>query len=495
MEKVWQHDWMSKWAIYSPDKVAVGQLDTGEVLTYGELNRNAEKLGLLLYHRFGLRKGDRIAVLDEMTNNLVTLGFACQKYGYILVPINYRLAAEEVSGIFRDADPAIIFVADLFRHLIQDEFTERVKTIEPDFLTAEYTPVQLPEIREDDVLFLIYTSGTTGKPKGVKYTHKMAFWNSINTSISLIINTETVTINVMPPFHTGGWNVLLMPILHHGGTVYMAKKFEASTTIQALEKHRCTVFMGVPTMLSFMADDKYFDSADLSSLDYIIVGGESMPIRLIERYDRKGIAIRQGYGMTEVGPNLTSLHQSDAIRKKGSIGRPNFYVMTRVINEEGLDSEPNTPGELWLSGPMVTPGYWNNIEETQKAFAEDGRWFRTGDIVIRDDEEYYYIVDRLKNMFISGAENVYPAEIERVLIQLPEVKECVVVGVKDEKWGEVGMALIVRNNGSLTEEKLIEYCRGRLAKFKVPKYFRFMEELPKTESGKLDRKKLKTIFY
>lgn len=229
MEKVWQHDWMSKWAIYSPDKVAVGQLDTGEVLTYGELNRNAEKLGLLLYHRFGLRKGDRIAVLDEMTNNLVTLGFACQKYGYILVPINYRLAAEEVSGIFRDADPAIIFVADLFRHLIQDEFTERVKTIEPDFLTAEYTPVQLPEIREDDVLFLIYTSGTTGKPKGVKYTHKMAFWNSINTSISLIINTETVTINVMPPFHTGGWNVLLMPILHHGGTVYMAKKFEAST--------------------------------------------------------------------------------------------------------------------------------------------------------------------------------------------------------------------------------------------------------------------------
>jgi len=494
METMWQHDWMSKWALYSPDKVAVSQIEDGSSMTFNELNQNAESLATDLIVHHGLIKGDRICVVAEMSNVYVALLFACQKYGFILVPLNYRLASAEVTSILRDAQPKIILTSDKFSHLIDQEYGNIAHSLDILKPITEYTDNKKPEIKEDDPLFLLYTSGTTGKPKGVIYTHKMAFWNSINTAISLIINTCSVTVNVMPPFHTGGWNVLLMPILHHGGTVYLSKKFDAAEILKALEQYKCTVFMGVPTMLSFMAQDKGFADADLSSLDYIIVGGESMPIPLIEKYAQKGVLIRQGYGMTEVGPNLTSLHQDDAITKKGSIGRPNFYVSTRVINKEGMDAPYDTPGELWLRGPMVTPGYWNNPEETQKAFSEDGLWFRTGDIVIRREGEYFYIVDRLKNMFISGAENVYPAEIERVLIQLPEVSECAVIGVADATWGEVGMALVVQDGESLTPDSLTEYCKIHLAKFKVPKYFKFVKELPKTESGKIDRKKLKSLY-
>jgi fatty-acyl-CoA synthase len=491
---MWQHDWMSKWALYSPNKVAVSQLEDGASLTYVELNRLAEKVAFSLVSQFRLVQGDRIAVVDEMSNFYVALMFACQKYGFVLVPVNYRLASAEMSGIFRDAEPTIILYGLRYRDLIEGDFDDLSFPMEDIQLEESFEIETKPIINEDDALFLIYTSGTTGKPKGVIYTHKMAFWNSINTSISLIINTQSITVNVMPPFHTGGWNVLLLPILHHGGTVHISKKFEASHTLRALEKHRCTIFMGVPTMLAFMAQDSHFEDTDLSQLDYIIVGGESMPVPLIERYDAKGVAIRQGYGMTEVGPNLTSLHQDDAIRKKGSIGRPNFYVNTRVIDEEGEEVGFNTPGELWLQGPMVTPGYWNNEEETKKAFSEDGQWFKTGDIVVREEGNYLYIVDRLKNMFISGAENVYPAEIEKVLSQLPKVRECAVIGVKDEKWGEVGMAIVVAEDASIDESSLMQQCQLHLAKFKIPKYYKFVDELPKTESGKIDRKKLKSFY-
>lgn len=494
MNKVWQHDWMEKWALYSPGRTALFESGSGSSVTYRMLNDNANTLGASLAGHFNIVRGKRIAVLDEMSIEYVTILLACQKFGYILVPMNYRLSSSEISEIISDSDPGLIIAGQSLSHLVDERFRDRIIHTESLDTLAVAAPQGKPEIAEDDPLFLIYTSGTTGKPKGVIYTHKMLFWNSINTGISLKINTDTVTVNVMPPFHTGGWNVLLMPILHHGGSVVLCKKFEAVTTLQLIEQFRCTVFMGVPTMLAFMAQEPAFMTTDLSSLDYIIVGGESMPIPLIEKYDAKGVAIRQGYGMTEVGPNLTSLHQDDAIRKKGSIGRPNFYVETRIVDEEGRDVPADVSGELWLRGPMVTPGYWNNPEETRKAFSGDGLWFRTGDIAVRDKDQYYYIVDRLKNMFISGAENVYPAEIERVISQVGGVKECAVVGVKDERWGEVGLALIVTSIPDLSPETVRAFCAQHLAKFKVPKHFRFIEELPKTESGKLDRKELRRKY-
>jgi fatty-acyl-CoA synthase len=247
-------------------------------------------------------------------------------------------------------------------------------------------------------------------------------------------------------------------------------------------------------MLKMLADEPGFEAADLSSLHYIIVGGEPMPVPLIERWHAKGVLIRQGYGMTEVGPNLTSLHQEDAVRKRGSIGRPNYYVQIKIVDEEGQTCAPDQPGELLLRGPMVTPGYWRNKAATQKAL--EGGWFHTGDLVRQDAEGYLYVVDRLKNMFISGAENVYPAEIERVLVSHPAVSEAAVIGVPDERWGEVGRAFVVlRPAANALEAELLAYCGERLARFKIPKSVVFLEALPKNDAGKINRLGLKGGAY
>ena len=491
---IWQQDWISKWALYSPNKIAIQEHESGKEITYKSLNDCANGIAQYLNSEYNIVKGDRVAVLAEYDIEYVALFSASQKAGFIIVPINYRLAQAEVIDIIRDASPKLILTQNKYDHLVCQDFAN----INQDYNvlnTIGGTEINtITQVEDDDPIFIIYTSGTTGKPKGVKYTHKMLFWNSINTALSLKLNAESRTVNVMPPFHTGGWNVLLTPFLHHGGFVSMCNKFEAENVLQTIASLRCNIFMGVPTMLGMMANEKSFESSDLSCLDYIIVGGESMPIPLIERYATKGVAIRQGYGMTEVGPNLTSLHQDDAINKKGSIGRPNFYVQHRIIHENGHDCKANEAGELWLRGPMVTPGYWHNDIATKDAFSTDGEWFKTGDIVIEDEDKYLYIVDRLKNMFISGAENVYPAEIEKILRQLPDIQECAVIGVKDEKWGEVGKAFIVKLGDTLISDvEIRDFCISKLAKYKVPKYITFIAALPKTDSGKIDRKLLKFL--
>ncbi len=347
-------------------------------------------------------------------------------------------------------------------------------------------------VNEDDPVFILYTSGTTGFPKGAIYSHKMLFWNSINTAMSLLINTESRSINVMPLFHTGGWNVLITPFIHHGGYMLMMKKFEPSDVLKALETEKMSIFMGVPTMLKMIAEDPGFSDVDLSSLYYLIVGGEPMPIPLIEQWEKKGVPVRQGFGMTEVGPNLTSLHQDDAIRKKGTIGRPNYYVETRIVDKNGQDCQINEPGEFLLKGPMVTPGYWKNEKATKKAIT-DG-WFHSGDMLIRDEDGYLFVVDRIKNMYISGGENVYPAEIERVLRSHKEIVAAAVVSMPDEKWGEVGKAFIVKTPQSLLSDKTIKtFCETHLAKFKVPKNVIFIDELPVNDTGKIDKLKLQSI--
>jgi fatty-acyl-CoA synthase len=490
--QMWQQDWISRWALYSPDKIAVKEHDSGKDISFAFLNRKANGIAQRLHDAYLIRKGDRIAVLAEYSIDYIALFSAAQKLGFAIVPMNYRLSTPEISEIIHDAEPKMVLATEKYIDSVSKEF-EHLKynfSILEEMQSSDEK--LLMDVDENDSLFIIYTSGTTGKPKGVRYTHKMAFWNSINTSISLKLTTESRTLNVMPPFHTGGWNVLLLPFLHHGAYTCLFRKFESETVLRELAFQKCNIFMGVPTMLSMMTQESTFIETDLSMLDYIIVGGESMPIPLIETFGRKGVAIRQGYGMTEVGPNLTSLHQDDAIRKKGSIGRTNFYVQHRIINEHGDDCAPNEAGELWLRGPMVTPGYWRNEAATSSAFSDDGVWFKTGDIVIEDEDKYLFIVDRLKNMYISGAENVYPAEIERVLRKMPNISECAVIGVKDEKWGEVGKAFIA-GSPDLTEEMVKSTCISNLAKFKVPKYFVFLDQLPKTDSGKIDRKSLKGL--
>jgi len=495
-------DWLSRWAIYSPTKLVAKEFETGRTLSYAELNRLGNRLANHLTRDLGLGKGDRVAILAENCLEYLVLFSAMQKTGIILVPFNYRLSTQELNYLIRDAAPQLIITQDSFQETVEqaEAFSQVIHRYTLAHLRNMLTPAvhKVEDIsfkREvgltlSDSLFILYTSGTTGFPKGALYTHEMLLWNSLNTELRLHITGDDRTIKVMPPFHTGGWNVLLTPFLQHGGYVCLMKKFEAATVLALLEQEKCTLFMGVPTMLKMMAEEPRFESVDLSSLRYIIVGGEAMPVPLIETWAEKGIPIRQGYGMTEVGPNLFSLHQDDAIRKKGSIGQPNFYLETRIVDEKGDEVPANTPGELWLKGKVVTPGYWQNKAATEKSIT-DG-WFHTGDRVRCDEEGYYYVVDRIKNMFISGGENVYPAEIERVLMTHEAITEVAVLPIPHPKWGEVGQAHVCLHPGCLlAEEELIQYCQDKLARFKIPRSIVFMDELPKNATGKIDRKALK----
>ena len=499
--EVWQQDWMAKWAVYSPHKIALKEFETGNTLSYLQLNSLGNKLAFYLTEKLNLVKGDRIVFVAENCLEYLLFFVAAQKTGIILVPLNYRLTTVELNHLIEISDPKFIVHDKVYKEKVSQtefsknklgevfemtDFSEILKNLVAEKYNANF-PINI--VDENHPIFILFTSGTTGIPKGAMYTHKMLFWNSINTAISLVINSETKTINCMPPFHTGGWNVLVTPVLHHGGSLVIIKSFCAETILKLIEEENFTLFMGVPTMLKMMSEEPSFKTTDFSSLMYCIVGGEAMPIPLIEIWKKQGVLIRQGYGLTEVGPNLTSLHQDDAIRKKGSIGRPNFYVQTKIVDEKGIEVGKNQKGELLLKGPMVSPGYWKNEQATNESLKNG--WFYTGDVVIRDEEDYLFVVDRIKNMFISGGENVYPAEIERVLQEHPSILEVAVVSVPHEKWGEVGKAFVVVSEKSLTQTVILDYCKIKLAKFKIPKYIEFIKEIPKNDTGKIDRKLLK----
>lgn len=491
-------DWVDKWAKFTPNKICLRESESGLSITYCDLNLKSIQFGHFLVKEYKLRKGDRIAILAEFSINFVALFSLAQKSGFILVPLNYRLSKEELLYQINDSEAKLLLYDCTFKDSIDFDRLPS-NSLSFDKLPSSSKDHTIPKglksemVTEDDPVFILYTSGTTGKPKGCIYTHKMCFWNSINTELRLDITSNDHTLVCMPPFHTGGWNVLLTPFLHHGAEVSLMKKFDADKVLNYLSHMNCTIFMAVPTMLKMMSESQSFNEVNLNSMRYFIVGGESMLLSQIELWQNKGIPVRQGYGLTEVGPNITSLNEEDAIRKKGSIGKPNFYVETRIVLENGADAAINQDGELWLKGPMCTPGYWKNSNETAKAFSKDG-WFKTGDILVKDEEGFFYVKDRIKNMFISGGENVYPAEVEEVLSRFDLIEDVAVIGVPNEKWGEVGMALIVPKTKDCKDHEIIDFCRDKLAKFKIPKKFKFIDQIPKTDSGKVDRKLLLKFY-
>jgi fatty-acyl-CoA synthase len=485
-------DWFQKWARYSPHKMAVNSPLDKRSYTYLELHQKGEALAQYLYHEKGLRKGDRLAVLADFDLNYILLFAALQKLGFVLVPLNYRLTTRELEHLLKDSEPALL--------IYQSQFLAKVEAVRSHYAHADWSeleqwvqgPRQSFPLTEhpdfEDAAFILYTSGSTGLPKGALYTHQMMFWNSVNTALRLSITQADHTLMVMPPFHAGGWNVLTTPLLHVGGSVSLLPRFEPDLVLNLIEEEQVTIFMAVPTMVRMLTESPLFDKISLKSLRNFVVGGEALAIPLIEQWAAKKVLIRQGYGLTEVGTNVTSLPAEDAIRKRGSIGFPNFYLETKLVKEDGTEAGVNEIGELWLKGPVVTPGYWRLPEATAKSF--EGPWFKTGDLLREDEEGYLYVVDRIKNMFISGGENVYPAEVEAFLIDHPDIVEVAVVGIPDPQWGEVGKAVYVAAQEIPTAE-LKEYCQGGLARYKVPKQFVWMAELPKTDSGKIDKKNLR----
>lgn len=487
-------DWLKRWKLYSPKNIAIKDGETGREFSYAKLFELANRGAHFLHNDYGVRKGDRVAVLATNELEYVFLFFALQRLGAILVPVNFRLTHREVDHIITDCSPKLVLFQEAYREIVDNLPSKPAKLLlqgEGSF-AAKLEQSSQEEYaftsHENDPVMILYTSGTTGAPKGAILTYKMLFWNSINTTLRLNISQNDCTVIFLPFFHTGGWNVLTTPFIHRGAKVVFLKKFDAEQILSLSEKEKATIMFGVPTTMDMMARSPLFDKVDLSTVRYSIVGGEPMPVELIKVWDKKGIPIRQGYGLTEFGPNVFSLNEEDAIRKIGSIGFPNFYIEAKVVDSEGKELKDNEVGELVLRGPMCMQGYWHNDKATQDTIKEG--WLYTGDLVRRDSEGYYYVVGRKKDMFISGGENVYPTEIEQILRSYPGVLEVAVIGVPDDKWGEVGKAFMVLGKGDITVDDLQKYCLQNLAKFKIPKHFVFLDSLPKGDSGKILKKKL-----
>jgi fatty-acyl-CoA synthase len=499
-------DWLGKRELLTPDRLALVDDATGLRYTYRQLNERANCCAAML-RRLGVCKGDRVAILARNRIEYLDALFATGKLGAILVPLNWRLAAPELAYMLADSTPRVLIAEAEFAPVVEtlqlqtavehvlwlgagcdgcgSRYDDLIATVDGASISAEVAP--------GDPHLILYTSGTTGRPKGAVLTHQVLVWNSLNTNVGWDLHANDVSIIHTPLFHTGGINVLTIPVLHAGGAMILMREWSPQRCLELIAQERVTIFFAVPTMFHMLLETPGFAKTDFSSVRFFISGGAPCPVPLIKAYQTYGIPFRQGYGLTEVSVNCFTLNPEDAIRKAGSVGRPIFHLDARVVDEDGMDLPLGTIGELWLRGPTVCAGYWNNPTATA-ATITDG-WFHTGDLVRVDGDGYFFIVDRKKDMYISGGENVYPTEVERAIYEHPAVAECAVIGVPDERWGEVGKALVVvRAAMTLSAEELIEHCRQRLARYKVPKSVLFLPELPHNSSGKVLKPELRARY-
>ncbi|MGQ9898405.1 MAG: acyl-CoA synthetase [Acidobacteriota bacterium] len=501
-------DYLGRRAVYSPQAVAFVDASKPEPLrlTYAEADARATRLAAAL-RKQGVAKGDRVAILARDGIEHFDFFFACAKLGALHVPLNWRLHWREQLTILQQLRPrALAFGADFVPavsalhetgalagmqliHLDAQPVADSASLA--DWLAAPAPDFSPMPVQPEDIAALIFTGGTTGTPKAAAISHRQIAWNTLNTIIHDLRHGDRY-LNVFPLFHTGGLFVYTVPLAILGGTTILVRQFDAAQTLDLIGRERVTVFAGVPTMYQMMLAAPNWDQADLSSLRFCTSGGAPLPLSIIETYRAaKGICFKQGFGMTEFGPGVFALAPEDAERKAGSIGRPNFFVEAAVVDEQGRLLPPDATGELVLRGPSGASGYFGNPEATATAHDTEG-WFHTGDMARQDAEGYFFIVDRKKDMFISGGENVYPAEIEQVMYTHPAVAMCAVVGVPDPKWGEVGVACVVLKPGiTATEPELISFLRNHLAGYKVPKAVRFFDALPLSAAGKLLKRELR----
>jgi len=509
-------DYLGRREIYSPDKLAI--IDAGKDpalrLTYRQWNRRVNRLANWLKDEVGVGYRDRVAILARDGAEHLDLIYACGKLGAIHTALNWRLHWRELVALIEDTTPRALFYSDDFKETVAQVEAEIRGTsqaighylhlegegiagsldYEATIAASPDTPVTYEALDKEDIACLIFTGGTTGLPKGAMISHRQICWNVLNTVIHDLTHDD-VYLCVFPLFHAGGLFAYMSSQVVFGNTSILTRQFDPQQVLDLIEREGVTVFAAVPTMYQIMTTASNWDQADLSSLRFCTSGGAPLPVPLVEKYGQeKGVRFKQGFGMTEYGPGLFALPAEDAVRKAGSIGRPNFFVDVRVMDDEGQELGPNEVGELVLKGPSGCSGYWNKPEASAAAYDEEG-WFHTGDMVYHDEEWYFYVVDRKKDMFISGGENVYPAEIEAVLYRHPAVHMCAVVGVPHEKWGEVGKACVVLKPGAeASEEELMAHMQQHLARFKVPKSVEFLPELPISAAGKILKRELRERF-
>jgi len=509
-------DWLARRTMLTPHKVAlIDTLHANQEITYQEWNHNANRTANYLSTQFGIQKGDRVAVLAMNSVDYLDIWFALGKLGAIMQNLNWRLAPRELIDLVVDAEPKVVIYGADFLPVISDLRTARsdltfVALDEKEDLTdlafglrenfEEIAPPEI-ELHWSDPWVICYTGGTTGTPKGALLTHRSITANAINTVVSWGLTADDLTILNSPLFHTGGLNVFTAPLVYVGGTSIVCPEFDLEQTFSLLTGGDVTIWFGVPTMFVMMQNHPLWEQADFSHLKLLISGGAPCPLPVFEKFWAKGVDFKTGYGLTEAGPNTFWLPPEDVRRKPGSVGFPLFHVDVRTVREDGSECAADEVGEMVIRGPHLCGGYWNNPQATTEAIQplpndlNGPDWLHTGDLARRDAEGYYYIVGRSKDMFISGGENVYPAEIESVLHAHLGVAEAAVIAVPHETWGEVGRAVVVLKPGQqIGEEALLEFVRQQLARYKVPKSVIFVEGLPKTGANKVDKKLLMETY-
>lgn len=502
-------DVLGERARLTPDKLALVEVATGRRWSYRALDDRALACGRAWLERLALSPGERVAILSGNRVEFLDAFFAAAKTGCILVPLGTRLTPHEIAGILANCHPSLLIYDGDHAGVVQALLSTGLVPgglaldgpIHPSHLQygalvsgLEGNPCTWERPAPEAPCCLLYTSGTTGAPKGVVIPHRMVGWNGYNTVLSWQLREDDVSPVFTPLYHAGGLGAFLVPILSIGGTIVLHRGFDTAEIWSAIERERATVVLGVPTIFKILSEAQAFPTVDLSHVRFFISGGAPLPLHLIETYRTRGVVFKQGYGLTEVGVNCFAMTAADSVRKAGSVGRPMMFTEARLIDDAGEAVPTGEVGELCLRGPHVCNGYWENPEATRGALDEDG-WFHTGDLARSDEEGFYTIAGRKKDILISGGVNVYPAEIEGELLLHPSVSDAAVVGVPHETWGEAGVAFVVVRPGCEPDPNgWASFLAQRLARYKVPRAFVAVESLPRTAYGKVVKGQLRDLF-
>lgn len=486
-------NWFESRAAISPNDTAIIDSDTGESWTYDKLHERAHQLANYFLDN-GVEKGDRVAVLAPNHISYFDFLFAAMKIGAIFVPLNWRLGNDELNYVIKDSSPKIIGVTPLHSKRLIPKGNIKTITLDSNQYISRLKGKEKNStitLSEADPLAMIYTGGTTGNPKGVVLSHRSIVWNALNTVVTWNLQQSDTTLTCLPMFHTGGLNVFSIPLLLVGGKVVISSEFHPEKAVNDLLKYHCTVVLFVPTMYHMLIQTDTFNKANFPHMRFFISGGAPCPHSIYQAFSEKGIAFKEGYGLTEAGPNNFYINSNEALKKVGSVGKPMLFNDIQILSESGEMAKTNETGELLIRGNHAFEYYWNNPEETKKT--KQNGWIHTGDLARCDDDGYYYIVGRKKDMIITGGENVYPLEIEHMLETHPNIAEAAVLGLPDEKWGEIVAAFIVLKT-PIAQHEIKNYCKQKLANFKVPKKIVTLNQLPKTHVGKVDKLKLKKMY-
>ncbi|MFB9263078.1 class I adenylate-forming enzyme family protein [Bradyrhizobium erythrophlei] len=488
---------------FTPDKPAI-QFE-GETLSYAAFNRKIGQIARALKSELGVKRGDRVAILSLNRPDYLALLYACARLGAMLVPLNWRLAVAEQLFILSDARPKVLVIEQDFDALLP-ALAEQLPDTHP--VGLDFAPLGgsrwdslLERGRGDDrdphadlscPLLIVYTSGTTGRPKGAVLSQEALLWNGVMGQHMYDLSSADHVLTVLPLFHVGGLNIQTTPALHHGATVTIHTRFTPEATLAAFERDRPTLAVLVPATMQALINHPRWPTTDISSLKAICTGSTMVPQHLIERFVARGVPVLEVYGSTETCPIAVYTRLGGDFARKGSSGLPGLCCEAAIINDAGNELQSDIPGEIAVRGPNVFCGYWGDQQATREALHNG--WYRTGDIGRRDADGYLWVHDRKKNMIISGGENIYPAEVERVLMEHPDVAECAVVGRPDPRWDEVPVAYVITRPGVRIEtDALTAHAQSQLARFKVPREIVFTKELPRTALGKVQHFVLKEL--